>query len=88
MDGPRWVFHDSLQRSMQDMLGVRERVLHQEKKLFPGAVINAEALDLFDSASRVNHGDGPYASTSNALAWFSFCIVLFISCNDYQDFVP
>lgn len=44
---------------MQDVLGVRERVVEQARKFCPGAVISAEALDPFKSAPDVTQKDGP-----------------------------
>lgn len=44
---------------MQDVLGVRERVVEQARKFCLSAVISAKALDPFKFAPDVTQRDGP-----------------------------
>lgn len=42
----KWATSNFLERTMQDMLGIRERIIKQTRKLYPNAVISAKAVDL------------------------------------------
>lgn len=59
MVGLKLLLHDSLQRIMQIMLGICEKVVEHAMKLCPDAIILAEMLDLFQSILRVTQGGGP-----------------------------
>lgn len=50
MEGLKQVLSDSLEQTMWDVFGIRERVVEYERKLCLDAVIYAETLDLFKSA--------------------------------------
>lgn len=56
----------SLENTMQDVLGVHERIMEQTRNFCLDAVIFAEALDLFKSAPDETPGGGPGASALDA----------------------
>lgn len=57
MDGLREKLCDSLQQSIQDVLGVRDQVVEQAKGFSPEATIHVEMLDSFkDTLNRDSKG--------------------------------
>lgn len=64
----RQALHDALQQTIWEMLGVRERVVKQARKIYIYVVISAEALDSFKSAFDMNKRGGSDASTLNSSA--------------------
>lgn len=57
-DSMRWEFHDSLKWTMQVVFRVRDRVTKKEKRFYPGAIILAEAPNLFQvSPKMTQEGD-------------------------------
>lgn len=57
---------DSLQRNMQIMLGVHDRVVEHASKLFPDTIISAEELDMFHSTLGMTHESDPGTSAPDA----------------------